>query len=395
MKNEILTEKLKMFAAAQKNDESGIAISSFLSVFLENGHLDNRLAEYLYQSDFFGILTAECIEKAKGFLNANADAEWFMLMEHIYTECKKPEQYFNVIERAFYSGIGVKSVWELLEDSKTAEDFEKSLKSISEKQDVVNKKTAPGMQDNPALIEQLQKEMLVYRRKIEELEREQAEDIFSRKIVNGKIRQYKEQVIALKSVNQMICEKNRKLNEEFTAAEKKIATQAARIAELEHISETSKQCIKKQEEQIDRLLSEIDERKKEGVDKTVYREVVPDDADAAWHGESDEEKNILTDDRNELIQIKDNLSEIKEHSAIFSKVFAGFYEKQFRKKPVSEQENLLFIKMMKLHFDKQKVLLVKKIMQENLSFSRYDLYKFISLNPEIEELEAYCNACAV
>lgn len=398
MKEEVLVEKLKAFAAAQADEEGGTAINSFLTHFLKKRHFDLKLAEYLYHSDFFEILPTMCIEKAKIFLDADADIEWYMLTERIYTECESPEAYFNTIEKAFSGEIPVEDVRELLDDSSSVKDFENSFRKLLEKQDGVKDITLREKEkEQAARIEQLQEELLGYKRTVGKLEKEQAEYMLSLKIVNGKVRQYKEQVLAVKSVNQTISEKNRMLQKVFTAAEEKIAMYEAQIAKLERISEDEKNCIENQKKQIEQLRSENQKLKDDNADKIRNLQAVstePDISDVAQHGELIDE-GILSADDAEVIQIQDHLDEIRDHSTIFSKVFSRYYERQFQKKPVPEQENLLFIKMMKLHFDKEKVLLVKKIMRENLSFSRLDLYKFITTNPDIEELEAYCNTCAV
>lgn len=97
----------------------------------------------------------------------------------------------------------------------------------------------------------------------------------------------------------------------------------------------------------------------------------------------------------ELIEIKDGREEIVRHSNLFTKIFTKHQQKKFEKKTVSEQESLIFVKMMENNFSKDMVQTVKNAMKSNAYLSRFEIYDLISNKATEEEISSYCGGVAV
>lgn len=96
-----------------------------------------------------------------------------------------------------------------------------------------------------------------------------------------------------------------------------------------------------------------------------------------------------------MIPIVNGIESIREKSSIFARLFSRHHEKAFMKKSLPEQEGSIFVKMMELKFDKDKVSLVKRMIHGDAKISAVELYKLVSKNPSIEELNLYCNSATV
>lgn len=96
-----------------------------------------------------------------------------------------------------------------------------------------------------------------------------------------------------------------------------------------------------------------------------------------------------------MIPIVNGIACIKEKSSIFARLFSKYHEKKFMKKSLSEQEGSIFVKMMELKFDKDKVSLVKRMIHGDAKISAVELYKLVCKNPSVEELNLFCNSASV
>ena len=83
------------------------------------------------------------------------------------------------------------------------------------------------------------------------------------------------------------------------------------------------------------------------------------------------------------------------HSNLFTKIFTKHQQKKFEKKTVSEQESLIFVKMMENNFSKDMVQTVKNAMKSNAYLSRFEIYDLISNKATEEEISSYCGGVAV
>lgn len=105
-----------------------------------------------------------------------------------------------------------------------------------------------------------------------------------------------------------------------------------------------------------------------------------------------DEMDFIKDMGWNLEDIKDVVSDkigLKERVLNFARKHSKYYEREYEKRPVSEQENLIFVKMMELHFSKEKVLLIKNILQSRKTLSRVEIYKFLAQNPSEVEITSF------
>lgn len=210
----------------------------------------------------------------------------------------------------------------------------------------------------------------------------------------------------LQDKNSQLIKKIEAVEEEKAGFEEKISLLSAQLEKKENEIQDIKTKLSDKESYTIDLLCKIKEYENQLASEGDYQERVADDVNSlSVLDELDSQMlntevqntvdDMVEDEPKELIQITDGIDGIRNRSIVFSQVVTEFYENSFIHKPQSEQDNIIFIKMMELSFAHDKVLMIKKLLNSNLDFSRLELYKIISRNPGEGELEQFCNLISV
>lgn len=191
---------------------------------------------------------------------------------------------------------------------------------------------------------------------------------------------------------------NCRLRNENTDKEKKYSTLKAKYSELE----IQNQNLLVQKSDLDeKRLSSLQKDKKKAVDVSIMSKpdeqpnVKKSNVENSRVEKNDEEISYIKEfadySGDNMIPIVNGIDGIREKSNMLARLFSRHHEKAFLKKSLSDQEGSIFVKMMELKFDKDKVSLVKRMIHGDAKISVVELYKLVSKNPSIEELNLFCS----
>lgn len=344
-----LLNKLKIISERASTQGNGY-VSEFLNtIFDYSDQPPKDLLEYLYKSEFLESVSEMYISQCRQLITDKNVVQWLMIVESAFG-LFEPEKYCDTIFDAYKNNLSPEEVGDVLEIGISSTDFTNNIaKLIRERK---------GNRCEPIIVSS----------KPESL---------NNKLLERRIRQLIEQNRVLKEINDAIFMEKQNLEEQFKSKSNAILKRDEYIGELEA--------------QIYKLEQEF--RSFEN-SSNVVSDSAPVDVLSEYPALDTE--NAVVVDKGEgdemIIPIPDNYESFVKRNRLFFKVFANHFAKKFNKKPLQEQENLLFIKMMELRFDKAMVREVKEALRRNGGFPRLDIYKFISKNPSGEELTSFCNS---
>ena len=438
--------RLQMIAERAQQHNKDYVAEFLKNVFEMKNSVSKELLEYFYKSEFLDKVTESCMNNSILLLKDGAGVEWFMLIESAFG-LHDPEEYANTILASYKWEIPYDRVFDAMEETATYDQFAEKIveinsemkkETIDKSGDEQNEDHCPedktGNEENVndkhlyeeqyCLISQLQdqnnvliaenryikekyeaareelfdtqKDLWECKDKLSQIREEHRKGNMSVRLAGEQLKQVKDNLQLLSKINDQLTKQNHdteakldRLSEEIMARDEHIGRletdtreKDVNLIEQNKVIESQKQKIKQIEEQLSYSSSQ----------PLVEREAKTLEAGEEAFDESQIEMN--PEEESELIPIMSHYEEVREKGSLFAKVFAGYYAKKFNKKPLPEQENLLFIKMMQLGFDKRQVQLVKGVLRRNGLFSRLDLYNFISQKPTYEELENYCSSIA-
>lgn len=257
-------------------------------------------------------------------------------------------------------------------------DLEKQVREYLQNMDAVCGKMA-----------QHKKEIFQYMREREQI-RQEISDIDQLKEQNDELRKQKE------SMEKINCE-----TKDFAKQlEDKVAVLQTEKEQLQVSLEESKNSILRLNESIDLKnseLADLHEKVKElemMSSLTEKKHFVPEDANEVVFRDKIEEpvNEPMVDEtdmfpQSEVITIDSGKENVKKKCHWFSDLFVRHSKKAFLKNSRQDQESMIFIKMMEMHYSLDKVQKVKKSMTENVPC--FDLYKLICKDPSLEELDDF------
>lgn len=452
-----LREKLLTMVEASYEDGNHAA-GSFIEQFLSQKEFSLEMAEYIYSSDILSWMNDTILEDGKKLLNANADIGWFMLLQSASEEGRDLENICRNIMYAYSHGILLENMQEIYSNFSTVEALERDilrllnnseknvpnkekedeekgcspeaphgeqiiLRELKKMQENLSRQIAPVSDGIAALasanklrdkVHMLEKEVVKKRLQLENNERglkkaeltirllkkekETLQMHLNRSSNDSRITDLEDELTKSRQLKQSLHEEIQNLHEE-----------------LQMVREEN-QSFKKDKEELERIICELKKQNQELSirPETVYSQPdrIPEMAEefesveprqevtASFDSTSDSDINE-TGLFNELEWKAEDIKDIvPDKNGIINRIMkfahthSSYYERQYMKKTILEQENMLFVKMMELHFSKEKVLMVKNVLQTKKSLSRVELYKFLSKNPTEDELIKYSENAA-
>ena len=432
-------EKLLMLSEQARKDGRGY-VSDFLEALVKHSSINADLYDYIYTSA--DDISKDMVNIYMLLLEKNKTLEWYALVSCVNDEKNNPEQWYPIILNCLDTELQAADIQTLLYESYTAEEFERNIqqklmkkndelpeKPVQVQNEFIEHLRAENMQLNQRLdasAEELRiareeaktaleesfvnkKHALEYKLELEQLKKSGNASTLAVKMAECRTQQYKAMSEQLEATANHLRERNKQL--EFQSAEYE-----RHMLELsEHEKELEIQLHDKDME-ITTVKSEF-ERYKAEHDRLAYQEDLPNQmsfemgefpegdalydmsgmVDAPDFFEGNEELLSAEDDEpdydeNEVIEIKDNKTEVVKHTNLFATILMKHQEKKFKKKSQTEQESLIFIKMMEKSFSKEMVQTVRSAMKNDSAFSRYGLYELISKNASEQELSRFCGA---
>lgn len=447
MNIEDLLCRLKIISERAQQHNKEYVVEFLKTVFEMKNSVSKELLEYFYKSEYLDKVTELCMKNSILLLQNGAGVEWFMLIETAFG-LHDPEEYVETILASYKWRIPYDRVSDAMEETATYEQFAEKIVEIRnemEKDETVqngNEQNEASCQEDKTdnnentnenhlyeeqycLISQLQdqnnvlisenryikekyettreelfgtkKELWECKDKLSRIKEEQRKGDMSVRLAEEQVKQVKNNLQMLSNINNQLTEHNHDIENKMDGLNKEILARDDHIGKLEtDIREKDASII-----ELNKYIESQKQKIKEVENQLTYASSLPLETEGRTQSPVVKEDifnetsiNVDPDEESELIPIMSHYEEVREKGNIFAKVFAGYYAKKFSKKPLPEQENLLFIKMMQLGMDKQQVQLVKGALRRNGLFSRLDLYNFISQKPSYEELENYCNSIA-
>jgi len=396
-------EKLHTLAG-QAEIEGKQYISSFIRELLQKPSVNVEIYDYIYKTT--DDMTDALSDAYSMLLKNDATLEWYCFIGNISDEMKNPEQYFSIIIDGMKRGIEMDRIQEFLQESNTCDEFRDRINEF-----ITNDSDKPFLnhliQENDSKnrqIETLLEEMSAMRQEIKELREEAFSHRYNFMKSNQELAEVKrssskailtEKLLtrkndSLQAANMLLEQENEKLREERQALidenEEIRSTRIVLEKQLEEKRlqvETLKQQLSIFEESIfsPEEIEMVDVDEVVAVNEIMQEELEEDDL---------EEYTIGTNIFENIVPIENQRDNVVKHTNLFATIMSKYYEKKFEKKTLSEQDNLIFIKMMEKNFTKEMVQIVKKAIATNATLSRTELYLFISSGVSKEALLEFC-----
>lgn len=440
-----IKDRLQLLAE-QKKGNIGYKV---LDLLLASVPFHKEIGEFFYKSDILDAVTNENLQFFMDLVAANADVKWFWLIEESYHGNGLAfEKYCAVFKKYYYADIGVDIVSEKYRSCSSVGEMDTALavfltgKAGDEKG---KQKGSPSVMEEEAKKENVPKksgELQIFLNALEEFRdvkgtfKSQSDFItqlqeenkaltqcisdmrLDIKALYSEVIQYKKKSLAVimqtKTGEHSIKECELKLRVERKKSEQLLA----RIRQAEsinsHLRDNNTNKERKCQELLQengRLLKKISELEKKNQEENSSnkaaegpkesRKEAPQDAvilkadvkaEAAEPKNSEAEMKFAEYAEGNIVPITDEIASIREKGSLFARLFSRYHEKAFMKKSLTDQEGIIFVKMLELQFDKDKVLFVKKMMRGDEKISLIELYKLISKNPSVEELNRFYNS---
>lgn len=419
--------KLRFFADHLKKEGKEYA-SDFLDKLVASENKTLELLEFIYKT--VDDLSENVIKIFTFLLEQNAELEWFALTSFIEDETGEVSVYYPYIHRAIEQNIDVKFVQEKIYENCDVQELEKYLNDMQESNmpkeclSSDDSEFETQMEENRKLhlqimtmtneLDAAHTELFTERsnwdkcnKELEHVQGQLKKSNMKTSVLERKLSQMEDANTQLVNVNDYLENEkkeleitivqlqtdNETLEKQLIVLQGAVDEKAVRIRELEEI-------IRNMEEQNfapswheeDSGLVHEETTVLEDVEETYDFDANPIfdmPSDTMFTNDIDEYK-IGTDIFKNAIEIKDNSKVMVKHTNIFVKIFAYYQKEKFMKKPEQEQQNLLFIEMMKKNYSMELVDLVKKALVSNAA-SKTDLYTLICQNASKDEIVRLCN----
>lgn len=411
-----IMERIKIMER-QALDEGNDLKKGILDLLISEKAPNTTVVDYFFKSDFLECITEQNYGFCKMLLEKQADIAWFWLIQTSYDE--KGDLYHEfcaAFEKYYINNVDIDDLQQIYHESKTVDSMDKKVADIlnkgveesreeeqSYKKDELNEYKENLLEEQKIFIGQLQEHNDELLRQFQVIREEKAaaqmkldQDSILLKIEKEKNSQLNKRIASLDSICGHLQDNLRGFERDF----------GEKLKEAEKENEFLKKALSEAEQREQQLIFKLDETLKK-TDKPEVTSGISDDGKIGFEqilSEFPDENNVEADNDDsswsdvlpdgEVLEIQDGIKGIKKRSSLFSKLFTRHHEKMFLQKPEMEQHNTIFIKMMELSFEKDKVALVKEILNSNTTLSCLELYKIVAKNPSMEELKTYCESVA-
>lgn len=416
-------------------------VNPFIQYIEKKGKIDPDLLDFLYHSDFLSNYTEESLSIIQLMYDNSADIDWFYLMDKIFDEIDDgADEYIKEVFFCFQNGLsadfcddllesgGMKSFdffhKEILQNMKNNhllldKSIEKSVSdSVSESEIILESVNLQSGSDYKSLLAQYDKVFVLLQK------------------AYGSIRESKKQELSYKYKIDTLCKKNELQDKLIKMERMKNSELVCRIQELNDIieglqenSQNKKEDFEQSHELIkeenldvsfasgenisgsdgefdaawENALNDISETEEEAEDYSIVEE---DYSNVSFSNDESEQEfdNIdssvnvdpfydtapepyqYTDEK----KISSDKSILKKKSRWFLNSIFGYSRKSFLNQPRKDQEGLIFIKMMEMHFSMDKSKIVRDALTDiGEAVPCFDLYKLICKNPSNDELMSF------
>lgn len=412
-------EKLKANVSPDCSEQT--ESHAFIQYIEQTGKIDEELLDFLYHSDFLSQITENSLPFIKRLYEDDAQIEWFYLVQKIFEEVNDSvDAYVSLVEQCYSSGIELSIIEQALDCNGQSDIafFQEKMVPYLKKQE---KEDTNPQEESAILAEHFERMSSLLQAAYE------------------RIREYKKLEMTMKMQIASLERNNNFGNRLLERERKKNADFFMRVQELEEENDTLQEnvAILKEQIEVDKKRESEQGMKADRVfsQETETVEIMKEadsgnELEAAWENALNDDEDDLNmpeeveeeedyssisfvavesdqkeDEPDEIVssEIPDepyvysdvkNVSSgeevIKRKSKWFFGHLFGHSKKNFLKKSRKDQEGLIFIKMMELHFPIDK----SKIVKEGLSdfgdkVSCFELYRLICKNPSNDELLSF------
>ena len=431
-------EKFQIISSQAEKDGRDY-VKNFLCALLEHRPIDLQLYDFAFLS--VDDMTKDMVDIYVQFLKDNAELDWYRLISFINDEYDNPEDYYPVILKCKKENIGVQEIHDALSEASSPDEFldkfESDLQEKEEKEsinmsdnssgidrfmdhlkeenhqlntrlDSTLKELAAARQEVKATMEESfanRRAALEYKVELEHLRKNETASNLAIKLAEGKAQKTKAMLVQLENTVERLREEKRGIAEERDLLKKEVQEKTISINKLQNEVDGYVVSVKQLSAEIEALKqskrvitegmadSNSDMEMNASLEEPSF-DTFMEPEEPEWPEESEmdlldsEEENDYSED--DLIAITDNREEIDKHTNLFAMLIGKYQEKKFKRKTVSEQESMIFAKMMEQKFSRTKLLTIKNVLKENTTLSRFELYRLISRNASDGELSRFC-----
>lgn len=202
----------------------------------------------------------------------------------------------------------------------------------------------------------------------------------------------------LKSSNSELQNEIILLQEQQDKLQTEISGNQNTVRELNRIISSKDAEIAEYQKIIEKYKIELENLKKSLADKDMEREFSKEEKNVTSQSKiMDVTAEIITQEieddeevefpNTQIISFKSGINEVKKKSNWFMNLLLQYSKKVFLKNSRQDQESLIYIKMMEMHYEMEKMQKVKKSLNEKIPC--FELYKLICKDPTLEELDKF------
>lgn len=441
---------------AQKADADGRhRVSEFTSNLINQKKPDLKVMDAIFKC--YDSISDNDITVYNYLLDNNADVEWFHFVGFLSDQRGDITKYFDILKKCFDMKIKVEKLYSFEKQSDNIEKFEELiLKEVDDIREA--EKNAPDMQmdssmheksaqdeyilhlirenntlnkrmdatldelnnirsEQKSMIEKSvsdQNELENCRRDNEQLRQEVDRYKFSAEMAKRKYESQADMIDQLSSINDELAEENESLKrkaEELSSKYQEVLLESSvhtdiinnlnvRLKDLQRkLDVYSMNKVPIQVPDAPDIIKDRTEQPQYGQNFVVEDNAETDEMPVMGNeydvSEALEDPQELDYNPADLIEIKDNKTEVKKHSNIFMDLIARHFEKKFVHKSIAEQDNLIFIKLMENDYKQETVRAVKSVMKNNQELSRLDLYKLVANQKSDDDILVFCRNMSV
>lgn len=407
----------------QAESDKKYFISNFFQKMINTYSFNAEIYDYICKTA--DDLTEELVKAYEVLFEKKASLEWFQCMGEINDERSCPEQYFLIVQGCWDSEVSITQVQEALSISGSPQEFEalimrqenevdderenapqNYLEFLLKENEAKSARISFLLAENGAVrqeLKNLQENSFRYRyefqrgkQELEQIKKENTRAVLTEKMLVKKIDSLQVIKSELENRVEFYLKENENLLQEKNSLYEELELVKSRLTEYEQVVKEKEAEIEKLSESLDSCTFFNDESSfieiededllhEQEYSISEFEEPEEDDLEGYSVG-----NNIFEN----IINIEDKKESVVKHTNLFTTIISKYYEKRFEKKTVSEQENLIFIKMMEHNFSKEMVQIVRNAMRTNTSIARVDLYRLVSKKVTKEELLEFCGSVA-
>lgn len=432
-------ERLKVLAE-QADKDGKKKVQEFILHLVEADNVDVRIFSSIY--DYYDSLNDVDIPIFEYLLANKVNVAWYDFIEFLSDQRGNIIDYFDIITRAFQSGLDCETLKEIEKNSSELKDFaalaDKAISELDtdEKNEPVTLETSTGSNLESEFIAHLKKEneqlnirlentlkelnecrdeqkrimessiadkhvLLNSKAELERLQKFLNKREAAYAILEKKCHAQKEMITQLSEVNNSVVNVNECMEQEKSELE--LLCEKLKKDCAAQKSENEMQCV--QIETLEKEIAALRNMKQSTLQPKVddfLQQNMQESVDYPEFGDQDLynddfDSSDPTDDwdynLDDVIEIQDEKDTIKKHSGIFANLVEKLFIKKFERKSVAEQDNLIFIKLMENEYTQDTVKSVKSAMKADQGVSRTILYKMIYNHESDDVVVQFCNNC--